>query len=484
MIEFVTNRNEIYNELFDEVRLFFPDALAVDLRVNHCFVLTDKIRNFIQINSAQYCEEIPLICAQNKLESTRLDVRSCKAALYNALEGYSKRSLPWGNLTGIRPTALATQLLVGGLAPQNLRVEMENIFKISPEKSKLVADIVKSQNDYVSERLSIVFTPDYNDKNRSTNLCDNLVNLYIHVPFCSSRCNYCSFVSTTIDKERWLVNPYVESLASDIMRTRELLDKLGLKIFSVYVGGGTPTALEPMQLQKVLSAAAIQGVEFTCEAGRPDTITHEHLDVMNECGVNRISVNPQTLNDKTLKIIGRNHSVEDFYTAYQKAKSVGFRKNVDLIAGLTGETYEDFCYTVNGILELRPENITVHTLSYKRGSQLIKSEYEANNQIESMINFSIKELSAAGYVPYYLYRQKQMLGNLENIGWSLPGMLCVNNITTMEETLSVVGCGAGAISKRIFKEGRIERLASPKDVLLYLQQFEERFKKKELFFLN
>ena len=261
-----------------------------------------------------------------------------------------------------------------------------------------------------------------------------------------------------------------------------MIKRSGKKIYSIYVGGGTPTALPDDCFEKVLSALP-SGVEFTCEAGRPDTITREKAEIMKKNGVTRVCVNPQSLCDQTLEKIGRKHTCADFFAAYELIKSYEFDINVDLIAGLCDETESMFLSSVEKIALLRPDNVTVHTLSIKNGSALKNEGSEVkNSDVEKMVDDAYALLTKAGYSPYYLYRQKNMLGNLENIGYSLPGKICANNVTTMEETLSVVACGAGAISKRIFPKGRIERLANLRDASLYIEQESQRLQKKLEFF--
>lgn len=501
MLEFITNREDLRAELTEEIRQFLPNPAEIDLRIEHEYSVTDgaanadetlgvntdgvggfcadgkkTVRNFVRVAEREFCYESPLYSGADKTVKTRLDVRECKISLYKALSAYFKRCLPWGSLTGIRPTKPLAQLLSDGKSPQDALDDYKKIYSVSEEKARLTERILRNQKEGIGDRFALAAsgkTPPF----------EHLSNLYVHIPFCVTRCNYCSFVSTTVDKQKWLVQPYIDALCAEIEQAKQLLADVGHSIFSVYAGGGTPTAVTADQLSKVLSAAFVEGVEYTCEAGRPDTIDDEKLAVMNGCGVNRISVNPQTLSDETLLRIGRRHTAQDFFDAYALAEKYGFRKNVDLIAGLSGETLGDFMRSVDGVIDLSPENITVHTLSIKRGSSLAGSTAQSADA-KRMVDYSVEKLTAAGYLPYYLYRQKQMAGNLENIGWSKPGCMSVNNISVMEEMLSVMACGAGAISKRIFGDGRIERLANIRDIILYLDRFDERLKKKELFYSN
>ncbi|MBQ8882682.1 MAG: coproporphyrinogen dehydrogenase HemZ, partial [Clostridia bacterium] len=294
--------------------------------------------------------------------------------------------------------------------------------------------------------------------------------------------NYCSFVTEPLHRVKNFVPEYVKLLREEISRSLDFINSNG-KLFSVYVGGGTPTALTSEQIYTLFNGFPFQDIEFTIEAGRPDTIDAEKLDAIKAVGANRICVNPQTLVNRTLALIGRAHSAEDFMEKYALAKSYGFDINVDIIAGLNGENLDDFIYTTDGIVALSPENITVHTLSRKNGSALKNGGKFNNSEVEKMVDYAYAKIVESGYLPYYLYRQKQMLGNLENVGYCKSGKQCANNITTMEDCVSVVACGAGAISKIVLPEqNRIERFANMRDLRLYMQTFSEKLKDKLFFY--
>lgn len=472
MYEFITNRGDILNDLKELIRCFIPDNCACAIKINLTYVKTDKITVYVYIGGKKYSFKYPVKLFEDKAEHIRYELYVNKHALYKALSAYLQKELPWGSLTGVRPVKLAARLLQRGVLPQNIASALQSEYCVSADRAALTAEIIATQTKHMQDRLSVCGN------------ISNLVNLYVHIPFCPTRCSYCSFVSQGIEKQKWLLLPYAEALVNEINLTKEILQKQNKRIFSVYIGGGTPTVLDCGLLEKVLKAAYAENTEFTCEAGRPDTIDEEKLKVMSGCGVNRISINPQTLHDKTLKKIGRSHTSEQFFKAYETAEKYGMCKNVDIIAGLTDETDQDFQYTLDNIVALRPENITVHTLCIKRGSQNALSKCETNSSTEKMVNYSIEKLKFEKYLPYYLYRQKQMSDNLENIGWCKQGFICVNNVTVMEEVLPVYACGAGAISKSILADGTIERLANPKDVILYLNQFDERMNKKQLFYKN
>lgn len=476
MYDFITNRGDIRSELLETVRCFLPADTQSEDVIALTFVRSENIAVYIDVNGTRRSFSYPVQKTEDRTECARYELYACKLSLYRALSAQFGKQLPWGSLTGVRPTRLAAKMVQSGVALRDVAVRMREEYDVSPAKAALTSRILEVQRRHTDERMGLVRDP--------SGAGNDLANLYVHIPFCPSRCAYCSFVSEGVEKKNWLLLPYVEALTEEIRRTKRWMEECGKRVFSVYVGGGTPTVLPPELLYKVLSAASVDGVEYTCEAGRPDSITREKLQTLAACGVNRVSINPQTLHDKTLRQIGRAHTVAQFFEAYEAANDFGFVKNVDLIAGLEEETEKDFAYTLDGVLSLRPENITVHTLCRKRGSAAAQEEARYNRNTARMVDYSVSALCDAGYEPYYLYRQKQMTANLENIGWCRSGFLCVNNVTVMEETLPVFACGAGAIAKALTPSGKIVRHANPKDVLLYLREFEDRMYKKELFYQN
>lgn len=463
MLKFSTNHPEIENELLNEVKLFFYD-LDADIDINHVgnFFGCD-CKNVVTINGRVF-ETNERVSYSNEVEQVRMYNRTAKKSIYSALSAFTGQKHPWGSLTGIRPTKIGYEFLNNGGNINGMEEYLVNNFSLYESKAKLVKDIILNQQNYHVKT-------------------DDWYNLYVHIPYCTSKCSYCSFI--TFDAQRWKkqIPEYCDKLVKEINASVSYQEECGNKMYSAYVGGGTPTALDANQLYKVLSVIKTNGVEFTCEAGRPDTITEEKLEVMKRCGVTRVCVNPQSFNEKTLKLIGRNHTIDDFYKKYEMVKSFGFDINIDLIAGLPNESVSDFIYSVDQALLLSPDNLTVHTLSRKNGSELKNSGKYDNSDIEKMIEYSSCVVPQNGYLPYYLYRQKSMLGNLENTGYCKQGKQCINNVTTMEEFLSVDACGAGAISKRVFNsENRIERLANLRDVKLYIEQFDERLQKKKIFY--
>lgn len=465
MLEFETNLQQAENELLNEVKLFFYD-LDSDVKIKHFTTLEgNNSFNEVVINDKKYTyNDVIAFC--NEVEKTRYYHRSCKKAVYTSLKDFTGKFIPWGSLTGIRPTKIAYEFLNNGGSEGNIARYLMREYDVSPVKATLISDIVHNQKQ------SMIFN-------------EKAYNLYVHIPFCTSKCSYCSFI--TFDSKAWKksISTYCDCLVKEIEDSYIFRNENGYNLFSTYIGGGTPTALDEENFEKVLSVVQHEGKEFTCEAGRPDTIAEKKLDIMKKYGVTRVCVNPQSFNNKTLALIGRNHSVEEFYEKYELVKSYGFDVNIDLIAGLPDESIDDFKNSIDRAIELMPSNLTVHTLSRKNGSTLKNSGKYDNFDVEKMIEYSSSTLPKYGYLPYYLYRQKSMLGNLENTGYCLKGKQCVNNITTMEEVISVDANGAGAISKRIIDNGRrIERLANLRDVKLYIEQFEERLEKKNVFNLT
>lgn len=435
-----------------EVVNLFEEGAA--LSVTHEASRTDSsYTHAVAVGERRYAYAYPRPKDASATEEKRLFKRSAKLAVYRALSDYTGKQMPWGSLTGIRPTKLAYQQ----------GAEFEGFFRdemlVSPEKTALVGRILKAQEG--------VYRKD--DEN-----CD----FFVSIPFCPSRCTYCSFVSGDIRKNAALVEPYVAALTKEIAAFKPLVKKLR----SVYVGGGTPVALPLPALKRVLDAIGPQQVEYTVEAGRPDAIDAENIALLKDYGVTRICLNPQTFQDKTLERIGRKHTVRDLYDRYPLTE--GFSVNMDLIAGLPGETFEDFRDSLDRCAALGPDNITVHTLALKRGSAL-KEETDRlpAGEVERMVEYAQEALSRKGYEPYYLYRQKYMAGNLENTGYTKRGRACVYNIDVMEEIAQNIACGANAVSKAVFNGGeRIERYGAPKDIPSYIAKIDRIIEEKHKLF--
>ena len=376
-----------------------------------------------------------------------------KMAFYQAGTAVLGQEPPWGALTGVRPVKLPTRCMLAGGTPEQAQAELEGEYRVSPLRAKLAVDCAQASLAVDRE------------------VREDQVSLYIGIPFCPTRCAYCSFVSADVGRTLKLVEPYLEAVLEEVEYTGRVLRESGLSIHSLYVGGGTPTTLSAGQLERLFSSARAHlpletCVEYTVEAGRPDTITREKLEVLRDQGVERISINPQTLEDEVLAAIGRKHSAQDILDAYALAREVGFDSiNMDLIAGLPRDSFEGFRRSLEGVLALRPENVTVHTLALKKGSRLMEEggALPSGEETARMLDFSRDTLREAGFLPYYLYRQKYMSGSLENVGWCLPGKESVYNIIMMEELQTVVSIGGGGVTKLVDrKNGRIVRLPNPK----------------------
>lgn len=381
----------------------------------------------------------------DELEYKRYAKRYAKLALYNAVTLKLGVKLPWGALTGIRPTKLA-------YSDKNFK-ELFKLMGVSGENCNLVERVLKAQKGIYGKGGQDVF---------------------ISIPFCPTKCEYCSFITAPINSTQKYLDGYLDCLISEIKSIKYLVNDLR----SVYIGGGTPFVLSEKQLERVYSAVAQTFPtvpEFTVEAGRADVFSREKLKLSKDYKVTRICVNPQSFNDKTLAAIGRKHTAAQTEEAYYAAKEYGFDINIDLIAGLADESIEEFGYSLNRAVQLNPANITVHTLSLKAGAKLKEEVKRLNvSGIDKMVALSREALTASGYEPYYLYRQKYQAGGCENVGWTKYGKACVYNIDVMEECADNIAVGANAISKRLFSGGaRIERLASPKDIVTYISKYKK-----------
>ena len=459
-MELICKNVENEKELTEVLRLFFPTF--EDETEGKVFFEKTEDENIIKIGEKEY--KFKKFLKKQKNDEKR--------ALYLALSKEFNKTFEWGSLTGVRPTKLAYDLLSEGVASHLLKEMLIKNYNLSENKAKLVKDVIKNQNCIIKN--------------------DNLVDFFVNIPICPSRCRYCSFISSELCQVKDKVEDYLNSLIKEIKEAKKIIVKKNLIVRSIYIGGGTPTVLSPVQLEKLLSNLSFPVSEFTVEAGRPDTITREKLEVLKEKGVTRICVNPQTFCEKTLKAIGRNHSVKDIISAYKLAVEFGFDVNLDLIAGLPGEKFQTFKKSLQSAIEMAPANITVHALALKRGSNLTDEkqkdksktlEIASPNEVEKMITFSNQKLLEEGYEPYYLYRQKNTPFGLENVGYCQKGKVCLFNVDSMEETTSVIACGANAISKRVFcLENRIERSPNVKFIEEYISRLDEMIERKQKLF--
>lgn len=402
------------------------------------------------------------------LEKKRLRKRAVKLALYALLKRLTGVRPPWGSLTGIRPSRLYYEALAEGLDPVRT---LTDVFDVTPERARLLDQMWQMQ-DGLRQPPAGSF------------------DVYVGIPFCKTRCAYCSFPSGEIGNGK-LVAPYVAALEREIALCAQMLREKGLRARAVYIGGGTPTSIPRDALCRVLRAvgeAFPTAVELTVEAGRPDTIDAPTLAMLRSMGATRISVNPQTFCDETLRRIGRAHTSQQTQQAFLLAREAGFDDiNMDLIAALPGETLEDFRRSLEKTAALAPESVTVHALAVKRSSRLHEALHVQGGghgltpagEAEKMTGLARALLCAQGYRPYYLYRQKYMAGNLENVGYAKPGRACLYNIGNMEETASVLALGAGAISKWLFDRARrIERAPNVKNIEAYIDRVDEMVERK------
>lgn len=394
-------------------------------------------------------------------EYKKFTKRFLKNVLYDFISEKLNISLPYGSLTGVRPTKLYYELAENNINPVNILVEE---FKVEKFRAEMVADCVANQKGIINN------SPDR-------------IGLFLNVPFCPTRCNYCSFISTEVFRIKNELPLYADCVLEEFNLLNEYLSASGKTIASIYVGGGTPTCIGLDVLEKLLTPLSNFRVEFTVEAGRPDTLSKEIIDFLKEKNVTRISINPQSFNEETLKKIGRKHTLKQFYEAFGYARETGFIINTDLIALLPGENFKDFCYSVDKALELMPENLTVHTLSLKRGSTLLNEGAKKNEfgLAKEMTNYAYSRLRQSGYLPYYMYRQKNMADNLENIGFCLLDCQCTYNIDMMEESQSIFGIGAGAMSKNIMNN-KIQRFPNPKGFREYCERIKNTVSDKKKFF--
>ena len=460
------NNHPYHYEMENLTRAFF---FGEDVKVIHeysapeePFILTsvtDKVTVEVGING--FCDVLsePL-GDDDELTMGRL--------LYRLLSRVCSRELPWGILTGVRPIKLYSKL-----AADNGEEAASGYFRdtlyVSEAKTALARRVALNQSPIIAASDSRSFS------------------LYVSIPFCPTRCSYCSFVSQSIEKAKGLIEQYLPLLLSEIRYTADIARELNLRLLSVYIGGGTPTTLSAEQLDMLL--AEIQNdfdlsscMEFTVEAGRPDTVTADKLLALKRHGVTRISINPQTFSDSVLQAIGRRHTSRQTHDAYRLARELGFDNiNMDLIAGLTSDTPDSFRRTIDTVRELDPESVTVHTLAVKRSARLNAADTLPElGSTAGMLDYAGRELTAGGYEPYYLYRQSNMLSNLENIGWAKPGSFSPYNIYIMEETHSILACGAGAVTKlRDCSSNHLERIFDFKYPYEYISRFDELIKRKE-----
>ena len=405
-------------------------------------------------------------------ETVSLRRQILQQSYFKAALPFLKKAPAWGALSGVRPTKLTTRCLKAGLSDEETIRHMENTYFVTPQRAKLSLDCSKATVEAASK------------------LSKDDVSLYVGIPFCPTRCAYCSFVSRTIGKRTELMEPYLEALHKELRRTGELMATSGKTVRTIYIGGGTPTTLTSAQMKALLdcireSFDLSRCIEFTVEGGRPDTLDQEKLHVIAQGGADRMSINPQTMIDSVLRACGRRHSAADVETAYRQAVEAGYRAiNMDLIAGLPTDDFDGFRHSLDTVIGLDPANITVHTLAIKKGADLYEKRegLSPDDEVARMVDYAEETLRAAGYEPYYLYRQKYMSGSFENVGWCKPGTACLYNIYMMEELHTIISVGGGGMNKVNLPDGTLKRFHNPKFPEQYIDMIEDVLRQKEELF--
>lgn len=466
MINVKLNNKEFNYDVYQIINLFFlfPDIKFVEENYDYNIEVKEDVI-VIQKGSESYEYII------NKSYKRKEEV---KKAVFLYFSKHTTDELPWGTLIGIRPSKKALELLQAGLSEEAIIAEFKEKHVTREDKAQLCIDVAKFEKNIVNTKK------------------DN-ISVYIGMPFCPTRCLYCSFASNPIEKCKDIVEPYLQSLAHEIKEVSSYIQEKKLKIECVYFGGGTPTSVNDEQFEFIMKCI-YEGFteknnvkEFTVECGRPDSITYKKLSTMKKYGVHRISINPQTMNDDTLKLIGRTHSVGDVTEKFTMARELGFDNiNMDLIVGLPGEKITHIIKTCEKILELKPDSITIHGLSIKRASKLhekmlnnYRFEVPGQEELNKMYEYTVELSKKLHMKPYYMYRQKNMVGNMENIGYTRPGYEGIYNIQMIEEKQTVIALGADAVCKVVFlDENRHERFANIKDVREYIKRLDEMIQKK------
>lgn len=470
---YLINRNHKFHyEMENLLRVFFPEKITVteEAPAGEDYVLTELSDGItVRIVIGEKTLEDTYLYDEKETDSAELE-RLMAVMMFNLLSDYTGYTPPWGILTGVRPAKLMTNLMKE-MGEESAVEYFSEKLHVSEKKTKLALLVSKAESPIISAASD----PDS-------------YSLYISIPFCPTRCSYCSFISHSNESAKKLIPEYVEKLCDELRVTGDIAKELKLKLESIYIGGGTPTVLSALQLKNITDCvkdnfdlSAIK--EYTIEAGRPDSITSDKLDVIKESGCTRISINPQTFNDDVLKEIGRQHSAQMTVDSFSLAREKCFNNiNMDLIAGLPTDTLQSFEETLNKTIALSPENITVHTLSLKRSSNIVTENRRTNSGelASEMLELCQQKLTEAGYLPYYMYRQSKCLGNLENVGWAKKGYEGLYNVYMMEECHTVLSVGAGAVIKLKKPDANeIERIFNYKYPYEYISGFEEILKRKE-----
>ena len=426
-------------------------------------------RTTIRLSGAERTCEVAMP-AEDETVSLRRQI--LQQSYFKAALPFLKKAPAWGALSGVRPTKLTTRCLMAGFSDEETIRHMEKTYFVTPQRAQLSLDCSKATVEAASKL-------DAND-----------VSLYVGIPFCPTRCAYCSFVSRTIGKRTELMEPYREALHRELRRTGELMATSGKTVRTIYIGGGTPTTLTSAQMKALLdcireSFDLSRCIEFTVEGGRPDTLDQEKLHVIAQGGADRMSINPQTMIDSVLRACGRRHSAADVETAYRQAVEAGYAAiNMDLIAGLPTDDFDGFRHSLDTVIGLDPANITVHTLAIKKGADLYEKRegLSPDDEVARMVDYAEERLRAAGYEPYYLYRQKYMSGSFENVGWCKSGTACLYNIYMMEELHTIISVGGGGMNKVNLPDGTLKRFHNPKFPEQYIEMIDDVLRQKEELF--
>ena len=500
MIYVKLSNHSFWYDVYNIIRMFFKrDEIILSEHEDHEDYENNECKECNMVNTTIIKDKSIIVNLTVDISKTKKEL---SRQVYNALQQYTGKQMPWGMLTGVRPVKIAYEMMEEGMDSKKVLKKLENYYFIKTEKASLACKVAKTEMKILKNNMK------------------DMVSLYIGIPFCKTRCQYCSFTSNCIDKNAHLVQKYLESLKREIcIVNREIIKNKALKIQTIYIGGGTPTSVNKEQLADLLQfieeTLDLQYMEeYTLEAGRPDTIDKEKLLAIKNSRVNRISINPQTMNQETLNAIGRNHTPEQLKESYYLARKIGFENiNMDVIVGLPGENIHMFEHTIREIQNMNPESLTVHSLAVKRASKLkekldkIYSNLDAgagvnvdiNNDMsedrEGLIDLASDEAASAmadmaynyaismGMHPYYLYRQKNITGNLENVGYSKPGFESIYNIQIMEEKQTIIAFGAGAVTKVVYpEENRLERAFNVKNLEDYINRAEEMVNRKKKLF--
>ncbi len=459
-----------------EMKLFYGLFFSAeeDICVFSNFEYKDKTINvyteIIYGNDTYFDDYYYSFDTENKTQQLikKVFTASCTKSFCHAAKKIKDINIPWGVMCGIRPAKNVRSLMEEGYSDSEVVRILKEVYEVSDEKIELAKTVAENEKALLDE------------------IGENSVSIYIGIPFCPTRCLYCSFVSTDIRVSGKYMNGFVEKLLLEIDKTAEIIEKMGAYVENIYIGGGTPTTLEPHHLKSIFDRLKenfdfSKIKEFTLEAGRPDTITEAKLLEAKKGGVNRISINPQTMNNETLVKVGRKHTPDMVKNCFNMARRIGFDNiNMDLIAGLPDETVDMFKYSIDEVINLDPENITVHSMAVKRAASLrfTDTELAKSKDMNEMLSYTQKRMAQTGRKPYYMYRQKNISGNLENVGYAKDGYMSTYNINIMEEKQTIIALGGGGSTKLVMGD-RIERIFNFKDPLEYINRFDEILQKKD-----